>query len=281
MRRFLLNTISIIGLGASLLAITGTVYASGELSSLMNLSAIPTSGNGVTMQSPRDQAVYNAAYTLGAQKGYLNELHKIQNRIKTKTSQMNRIFDFRSLINLSNTSKTRFIIPPVIQKADNSVDVQDHGNYLTIAGAIYRIVVPAHLATAPPTWQQFLLFGFSKNQVTPVNQTLLPKNKKEQLIWKKGVLKGWEAGVKQANTEMVNRERRLSLYYNGMALYEKLLMRHLVTKPFIAVSHQDVSGDSNMMNVDEETYRITVPAKLNQKVNQWSSIPTTGDSSNE
>lgn len=257
----------------SVVICVGNIAFADDLSQLMNMSAIPIAGNGMIAKSPREQAVYNVAYTLGAQKSYLKQLHLIQSHIRSKSAQMNRIFNFRSLINLSNTSRTRYVIPPVIQLATRNVNVNDGGDFLTISGAVYRIVAPAHLAIAPPTWQEFLLFGFGNNAVTPIEQTLLPKTDQERTFWRQGILSGWKAGIHQANTEMSNRIRKLHLYYNGMALYEKLLMRRVVTKPFVAVSHTNVDGHDNQMDVNQQTYRITVPAKLNRKFEQWKSIP--------
>lgn len=250
-----------------------------DLSELENLTAasLPVDNSDLINKTPRLQSVYSAGISLGAQKGYVSELALLHERINQTAPDLSKIYNFRSLIALSNTSKTQYVIPPVIQKAVDSVHVGDQGALLSLKGTTYRILSPARLATAPPTWQEILLFGQGNIHVQYPNPLLLPKTNEERRIWKKAIHKGWKQGRHQADKEITNRERRLYIYYSGMVLYESLLARNLVSKPYIATSHNNVSGDDRLMNINENTYRITVPAKLNRNIHDWQTIPLSSE----
>ena len=121
-----------------------------------------------------------------------------------------------------------------------------------------------------PTWRDYLIRSYPKPQLP--NKVLLPKNDHERLIWKNAVVDGWNAGVQQAVKIYQLDLNQLTLDFNGMVLYKKLALRHMVSPYFVKKENHGVVGNGHQMTIDDRTYDITTKPQLQPLSKFWSPL---------
>lgn len=216
----------------------------------------------------RRTAVQEAALSFGAQAGLAWRSQKINKSLLRETASLNKIFDFNALILKNN------VLPPVLVEGDYALNL-DNYRAVRLSDKVYKIEQPPRFVTTPPTWREYLWLDY-KTPEQP-NQSVLPKNQEERDIWNKYIKIGWQAGVDQANQIFSINLGRLKRDYSGMVLYRKLLAQHMVTPPFVAKVNLGVTGDDNMMRINDQVLRITATSKLNRNAKEWKSVITKGE----
>ena len=63
-----------------------------------------------------------------------------------------------------------------------------------------------------------------------------------------------------------------------MALYRNLLLKGMVSKPFVAHTDLGVTGDNSDLHINDQILRITSFPKLQVNPSRWKSIVTHDDS---
>jgi defect-in-organelle-trafficking protein DotC len=159
------------------------------------------------------------------------------------------------------------LLPPVIVKANNLVNIDEQGDSIRIAGVTYNIVQPVMFVTAPPTWRSYLWMSYPPPQLP--DKVLLPQNAQEQAIWKSNVDSGWTEGVNQAVGIYQINLHRLVRDFNGMLLYKQLLVQNMVSPFYVDKSEQGVTGSGNHMMIDDQTWQITAQPQLQLHSNFW------------
>jgi defect-in-organelle-trafficking protein DotC len=64
-----------------------------------------------------------------------------------------------------------------------------------------------------------------------------------------------------------------------MALYRNLLLKGMVSKPFVARTDLGITGDSSDLYINDQILRITSLPKLQVNPGRWKSIVTHNDNS--
>ncbi|MDF2690864.1 MAG: type secretion system protein DotC [Gammaproteobacteria bacterium] len=232
------------------------------LNDLENLS--PSAGyyqQQVSFTDIRDKAIQQAAQSLGMQAGLAAESQAIDAQLEQNAQQLDSIFNF-SLVMYKNN-----LLPPVIVRADNLVNIDDEGDSIRIAGITYNIVAPVRFVTAPPTWRTYLWMAYPAPQLP--DKVLLPQNAQEEAIWKTNVDSGWAAGINQAVGIYQINLHRLVRDFNGMLLYKQLLVQNMVSPFYVQKSQQGVTGSGNHMMVDDQTWQITEQPQLQLHSGFW------------
>ncbi len=220
----------------------------------------------------RLDAMREAALVVGAQRAYTERMKGLRAKIEGESSMMDELFDFRALMMLaSDGTEEKYLIPPVIQEAKDAFAVEDSGQLLKVSGTVFRVVKPEKLVSAPMTWREYL-FPFNDTKGNLPHKALLPKSQVERELWSEWVADGWKAGLSQADSELKARIRSLGRDFKGMVYYMVLLERGLVKAPVVAVSNERVVGGGSKMMVRNSTYRLTMPASLNSKMEDWKFI---------
>lgn len=235
-----------------------------NLNQLQNLhaKAIPAKKE---MNKVHSQALQDIAMSVGAQAGLAWQSKDI-NRILTKnSSSLDRIFNFNLMLLNHN------VVPPVLVQGNSSLNLADPQT-LRIDDRVYQIVSQAHFTTAPPQWRNYLWMDYKAPEM-PL-PAFLPKTSEERIIWRKYATMGWQDGITQANNIFSDNLARLTRDYTGMVLYRSLLLKGMVSKPFVAHTNLGITGDSSDLHINDQIYRITSLPKLQPNATRWNPVVT-------
>jgi defect in organelle trafficking protein DotC len=247
-----------------------TVGSLGNLTQLQNLHAQATTDKK-QMTALRSQALQDIAMSVGAQAGLAWRSEHINQVLAKNSSQLDRIYNF-NLILLDHN-----VIPPVLVQGNNSLHLSD-GQTLRINDRTYQIISQARFTTAPPQWRNYIWMDYQHPEL-PL-PAFLPKTPEERIVWKKYAAVGWQDGIDQANAIFNDNLARLTRDYTGMALYRNLLLKGMVSQPFVAHTDLGVTGDSSDLHINDQILRITSLPKLQVNPGRWKSIVTHDDDNN-
>ncbi len=233
-----------------------------SLSQLKSIRAVPKFGHLTKLTDINEEALRDVGLTIGAQTGLAAEAKKINRAHAKEEKKLDHIFNFQGLLLADN------VLPPVLTLAKNALNTSEHTLY--IVGCIYRIKYQARFVTTPPNWRDYLWMHYNIPKLPPV--AFLPKNKEEQIIWKKAVEEGWNKGVLQA--QLINQFNlaRLKSDYDGMILYRKLLAQGMVSKPYVAQTQLGITGNDQEIRIDDQILRITALPALQTNHQIWKPV---------
>ncbi|HVE44589.1 MAG TPA: type IV secretion system DotC family protein [Gammaproteobacteria bacterium] len=211
----------------------------------------------------RAKALQDSAMSIGAQGGLAWASQRMNSNMEKDDKYLNSIFNFGAMM-LSHG-----VLPPVLEEGDNSLNLSDP-NTIRVADRTYKIVQQARFATTPPNWREYLWMSYSKP--TLPDNTLLPRNKDEQKVWREGVDAGWEKGIAQSYSIFQQNLARLKRDYRGMLLYRKLLQQKMISPPFVARTELGVTGDGSDMRINDQVLRIVELPKLQTNGSHWKAV---------
>lgn len=238
----------------------------GDTDSLSHLQQLkPGSRDNLRNQiSPmRQEVLRDTAMSIGAQSGLAWRMSVIQNTLKQRERDMDRIFNFDALV-LPN-----HVLPPVLEEGRQAMNVASN-DVIRLSDRTYRIVQQAAFVSHPPRWRDYLWQEYTKPERP--NPSLLPTNKKERQLWAQYVKEGWNYGVEQADGVFSANLARLKRDYQGMVLYRVLLEQGMVSPPYVAHSHLGVTGGGSEMRVNDQVLRITALPRLNAESKRWQAV---------
>ena len=213
--------------------------------------------------SMRARVLKDTAMSLGAQAGLSWASEQINVRMNNDRKYLDSIFNFNGMV-LSHG-----VMPPVLEQGNNSLNLADP-NTIRVADRTYKIIQQARFATTPPNWREYLWLDFSKPELP--NKTLLPRNSEEQMVWKKGIRRGWEKGIEQSHSIFQQNLARLKRDYRGMMIYRKLLQEKMISPPFVARTELGVTGDGSDMRINDQVLRIVALPQLQTNSRHWNAI---------
>jgi len=211
------------------------------------------------------QALQDIAMSVGAQAGLAWRSKNINSELTSHARNLDRIFNFNLML-LDNN-----VVPPVLVQSNRSLNLAD-AQTLRIDDRLYQIVSQAHFTTAPPQWHTYLWMDYKAPEM-PL-PAFLPKTLEERIIWKKYAAMGWQDGIVQANNIFSDNLARLTRDYTGMALYRSLLVKGMVSKPFVAQTNLGTTGDSSHLHINDQIFRITSLPQLQTNSRRWKPIIT-------
>lgn len=238
-------------------------YTLDDLERLNNHSAYYDSQASYT--SIREKALREAGQALGMQSALHYESTQINQILSATAPQLDQVFDFNQVMYQDN------VMPPVLDKASNLVNINPSGDTLRIAGITYNIVLPARFVTAPPTWRDYLWLSYPRPNFP--DKSLLPENKKEQAVWQANVDLGWNEGMHQAVSIFKINLSVLVRDFNGMLLYKELLLQNMVSPYYVNHIESGITGDSKHMVVDDQLMQITAQPELLYQSQRWDAMP--------
>lgn len=216
--------------------------------------------------SVRQRAMKNQGFILGSQAGLFWHGGRMQSLIDDQSRSLDLIWDFSSLM-LENGR----VMPPIIGDIRGSQEITPHKRVMISRDLI--LDRDARFVQHAPNWRKYLLSDvFDPADIEKVNPILFPESD-EYDIWETAVLKGWEAGVKQANMIMNDNIQRLSHDYIGMVRYHILFSMGMITAPFVSEKRVNVSGNEKHMSIDKRIQTMTVKPMLNLNDTSWSAVP--------
>ena len=212
----------------------------------------------------REQAMQETALSLGAQAGLSLRAKKINSILEQQTKQLSQAFNFNLLLLDHN------VLPPVLIENHGELNL-DSDEAIRLSDRTYKILKQARFVTTPPSWREYLWLSYKNPEMPQV--FFLPTNAIEQKIWSKYVTRGWEEGVRQADTIFAENLARLKQEYQGMVLYRNLLTQGMVSPPFVARSELGVTGDGSNLRINDQVLRITALPALQPNTQVWQPAP--------
>ncbi len=231
----------------------------------INPNNLPKIGSTQTVSVIREQAISEAATTLGARGALAFRSKHIDAQLTQQADYLDQIFNFNRLLLKSN------VLPPVIIEADNSINI-DNNDTIRTAQKVYKIIAKARFTSVAPTWRDYLELNYKQPDLP--NQALLPHNQAEAKIWNKHFKIGWQQGLQQANEIFAANLNRLKRDYLGMLLYRKLLAEGMISSPIVAKADLGVTGNANELRIHDEVARITANSALQINSKKWNPILT-------
>jgi defect-in-organelle-trafficking protein DotC len=223
-----------------------------ELQKLMSVKGSSEKQQKKRVQTTRIKVLESTARTLGFQRGFAYRYNQIQQAIDARSHEYDRIYNFAPLL-IDNR-----VLPPVIHWADKAVNIESN-DYATTVEASYRIVEPARIVSAPPSWRGYLQM---ENEELKASEDIFPATTDEQASWRASVEKGWGEGMTHADEVFEANTARLLSDYRGILRFKMLADRGLVNVPVLAEGNLGVQVGKDVLNIDQKTFRITVPAEF-------------------
>lgn len=243
-----------------------TVGSLNSLDQLQNLHARPIpASKKTTITEMRSEAIKDIAMSVGAQAGLAWRSKAINVTLEKNARYLDQVFNFNLMLLSHN------VVPPVLVQANRSLNLADEQT-LRVDDRFYKIIRQAHFATVPPVWRNYLVMSYHAPE-KPL-PAFLPKTVEESVVWKKYASLGWQEGISQANAIFNENLSRLKRDYNGMALYRALLLKGMVSRPFVAHTNLGVTGDSSDLHINDQIYRITALPKLQPNAKKWRPVVT-------
>ncbi len=244
--------------------LSGCVTTHASTDSLSQLQALNSSSSGVvgigSTGSFRNEELQDTALTIGSQAGLYWRSIQLNQMLMQQSKTFDQIYNFNGLL------LPHSVLPPVLAEGRNTLNLADPQT-IRIADRTYIIVSQAKFVTTAPNWRDYLWMNY---QPCPVpDKSLLPINRKEQLIWKNCVAQGWKNGIDQANVIFNSNVSRLTRDYKGMLLYNKLLAQNMVSAPYVATTNLGVTGGGSSMNINDQVLRITALPALLPNSEDW------------
>ncbi len=235
-----------------------------SLKSLHQIQAIQTRENSSATKKFREQAIRETAISVGAQSGLAKQTKIINATLTKHSKKLDHIFNFQQMLLEDN------ILCPVLIASKDNFNIDPNGESLRIADRAYLILKQAKFVTTAPNWRNYLWLEHLPPQ-KPDN-ALLPISRQERKTWKEATTRGWNYGIKQANSMFKNNLNKLAQDFQGMILYKVLLARSMVSTPHVGLTTLGITGNSNEMRVNDQVLRITAMPGLKLNPEEWNTV---------
>ncbi len=236
-----------------------------ELKAIKKMKTEKDSETGMPIEI-RNDAIREAALSYGARGGLNWRTYYIRQEIETRSSYMDKVFDFRQL--LIPAPSGLLIEPPIIAESVDAMMIEQGGLQAAVADRVYNIGRNARIVSTARTWRAYLERQWG--EVAPPPDILLPETTEEKQSWDSNFEKGWVAGVEQADEIFQADLNKLTADYNGMVRYRTLLSQGMVSPPYALQVDRGVTGGGNEMRVGDRAVSITGLPALKTGSEEWS-----------
>ncbi len=237
-----------------------TLRSSNKSDNLQSLKKLSGSASKPKNGAIRSQSLRDTALSVGARGGLAWRAAQINKVLLQHENMLYRLFNFNAMLLDKN------VLPPVLTDARNTLTLGGTDT-IRIADRTFQIIEQAKFITAVPVWRDYLWLSYAPPE-TP-DKSLLPKNREEQIVWKKFIDEGWRAGVQQAEIIFKENIARLQRNYKGMILYRTLLAQNIVSPPFVAQLDMGITGGGSDLTVNDRVLRITAFPTLQNNSQEW------------
>lgn len=205
----------------------------------------------------RLNAILDSAYEYAVRKGIQSEIKNINLIVKRNERNLDAMFNFAPLMIQGK------VVPPVITEVHDIVQIPNNSTLKTTS-VLYTISKQAYFSNLPPNWRTYLTFPETKFTVqfedTP-SKEFTPKGSKEYQEWEKQTIKGFNAGVKQAQEIFRYSLNKLNRDYIGMSRFHEFVIQGKVSMPSISSTGLALANNRSTMLVDQRMLSIrTLPA---------------------
>lgn len=215
----------------------------------------------------REQAILVEALRFGSQSALYERASYYLDFFEKNKHEFNRTFNFSPLL-LANGR----VVPPVVDEINDMQMVEDRYTRRTVDKS-YKIVEQARVVDTPLNWRHYLYVHISKPNMPSKYALPLQGNEREEAIWANGVSQGWEAGLKQANSIMLQNINKLQRDFVGMVRYRTMLSKNMITSPISSNLKLGVTSNEDSLNIGEVIFEVVEAPRFNQNAETWEALP--------
>ncbi len=215
----------------------------------------------------RKDAQTDAALSYGARGGLAFRSNEINESLEGYAPALDRVFNFQRL--LIKAPSGLLIEPPIITEAQNTLLIAKSGIEAAVADRIYNIIKDAKIVTAPRDWRQYIQPLPVEKKIKVPPKILWPTTAEEKRNWDDAFMRGWEAGVTQANQIFDSNLERLISDFNGMVRYRMLLAQNIISAPYALHEDRGITGGGDMLRIGDRALRITGPSEFRTGYDEW------------
>lgn len=201
----------------------------------------------------RLKAIADYAKQVAMQVSMRTGMKNINTVLKDNARQLDAIYNFQPLMIHSK------VVPPVVTEA---VDLYNQSGAMQIrlTHRVYDIVSQARISSTPPNWRDYLNFpseADAYNDYIYLTAGMKPENALEKKIWEEATKEGWDIGITQSNTVLLEAMDRLNRDYVGMIRFHRLVAEGKLDMP--AISSYELYDNSNgtRLLMGEKLFQIT------------------------
>lgn len=220
------------------------------------------------MTAVRQDGLQEAALAYGSQLGYARRAWEIGRALERRSRELAEAYDF-ARVSVPAPRNVGFLVPPVVVRAFTPYTVKGDSQSASASDEYLEIVTPARLSPKVPTWHDYLLIDPGAPE-EPDN-SLRPKDKEEEGLYRKWLAEGWKAGVDLANEAFEEKLNRLQRDYEGMLQYRRLVALNMVDEMVVADADFGtvVEDDGAVMRIGERSVNIVSAARLSGNTKSW------------
>lgn len=200
------------------------------------------------------KALSDYAKQLAMQSAIRSGAANINTVLQKHSRQLDAIYNFQPLMIHSK------VVPPVVTEAVDLFN-QNGDMQIRLTDKVYDIISQAKITSTPPNWRDYL--QFSSEEATSYDDdifmtaALTPKTSLERQIWEKATKEGWQIGMRQANTLLLESLDRLNRDYIGMIRFHQLVAEGRLDMPAISSYELYENTDGARLLIGEKLFQIT------------------------
>lgn len=217
----------------------------------------------------REEAIKEAAISYGARAGLAWRTYHIRKDMELRARSLDKVYDFRQLLIAAPSGL--LIEPPIVNENLNALIIEGDGQQAAVSDRIYNISKNARIVSSARNWRTYLEREWG--DVDPPPDILLPKDRKERMIWEDLVTKGWQEGARQADEIFEADLNRLVADFEGMIRYRSLLAQGMVSPPYALQVDRGVTGGGDEMRIGDRAVQITGKPSLITGFETWQPAP--------
>ena len=212
----------------------------------------------------RAEAQRLAALAYGSQGGLARRAWEIARTVGRSAGALDRTYDFAALLLERGGFR---VLPPVLGETRQAYRLEPDGRRATAAQRVVRIVEPARIVSAAPTWRAWLLRDWEAPK-RPAD-VLFPRTGAERSRWRGWIAEGWAEGARLADDIFAADLDALDSAFEGLVLWHRLHMAGMVSAPVLDLDASDVSGGGRLMRIDESWLAVAGDARLRPDPALW------------
>lgn len=256
-----------LSIGVLVFTFSHCVSSQDNLEELLELPA--TTKNPVeTGVTVLEEGVMREARKHGIARGREERIKELNRELDSVANEFDKIFSFQNY--LIESSSGALIIPPIVTEYGSSKAVNGQGDILEQRALEYRVVAPAKLTLSPPTWREYLyMASYPPMQIEP---SVLDLARKNEAVWRKGAIEGWEAGRELAEREFDGKKKQLRRIWLGLINYHLLVEKGMINALFVAEDQSEIIGDDTTLTIGRKIIQITRPMTFNFDADDWQPV---------
>lgn len=215
-------------------------------------------------EEKRRGAMRAAALSFGSRAGLARRTWEIGRMLERFAPALDGVYRFRRLM----LRREGFLLrPPVLAETSDAFRLARDGSEAAAARRAIRILAPARIVSAPPSWRDYLVRSWRVPE--PPVPVLFPRDPAEREDWRRRLAEGWRAGRSLADDVFAADLDRLNRDFEGIALWRRLHAARMVTAPSLDAARAGVAGHGRLMRIGETTAALGAPARLELDAARW------------